>query len=335
MAKEVEILAHAAKSAREIEDIEIRFFGRKGEFNRAIKNISELPDKEKKEIGILANEIKKKLYNIFESKKELLLIESERNAMESESVDLSEPRFPITRRGSVHPITKVRMEMEDWFKSLGFSVLDGPELESEFYNFEALNMPEYHSARDTQDTFYIEGMDKSIMRTHTSSLQVRAMQKYGAPIRAIAPGRVFRNESTDASHEHTFDQLEGFMVDKNISITHLLGIMNLVVEGVFQRTIKTRLRPGHFNFVEPGFEMDIECLYCAGAGCSFCKKTGWVETVGCGLIHPKVLEYGKIDSLKFSGFAFGFGLTRLVLMKYGIEDIRLLLSGDLRFLKQF
>jgi phenylalanyl-tRNA synthetase alpha chain len=196
-------------------------------------------------------------------------------------------------------------------------------------------LPSWHPAREAQDTFYIDSKDKLLMRTHTSPVQIRAMQKYGAPLRCVVPGRVFRNEATDASHDHTFSQLEGLMIDKDIAITHLVAVMKEMLSALFKKDIKVRLRPGYFPFVEPGFELDVECLICQGKGCPACKHSGWVEFVGSGLVHPNVLKYGGIDPKKYSGFAFGFGLTRIVMMKYHIDDIRLLQSGDLRFLNQF
>src|SRR4030042_2413535 len=231
--------------------------------------------------------------------------------------------------GHLHPLTQVQNELEDLFKSMGFMILDGPELESDYYNFEALNIPSWHPARDTQDTFYIEdlknsGNTKLVLRTHTSPVQVRAMQKYGAPLRCVVPGRVFRNEATDASHDHTFSQLEGLMIDKDIAITHLVAVMKEMLSALFKKDIKVRLRPGYFPFVEPGFELDFGCLICDGKGCPICKQSGWIEFVGSGLVHPNVLKAGGIDSKKWTGFAFGLGLTRLVMIKYKIDDIRLL-----------
>ncbi|MFH1030940.1 MAG: phenylalanine--tRNA ligase subunit alpha, partial [bacterium] len=242
---------------------------------------------------------------------------------------------------------QVQNEIEDIFRSMGFMVLDGPELESEYYNFEALNIPSWHPARDMQDTFYVEsriknqelrikkGEERLVMRTQTSAVQVRGMQKYGAPIKAIVPGRCFRNEATDASHEHTFYQVEGLMVGEGISLSNLFAISNKFLSKIFGKNIKNRFRPGYFPFVEPGLEMDLECVFCGGKGCRICKYTGWIEFSGAGMVHPNVLIAGGIDPSKYSGFAFGFGITRLVMMKYGIDDIRSLLSGDLRFLKQF
>jgi phenylalanyl-tRNA synthetase alpha chain len=216
---------------------------------------------------------------------------------------------------------------------MGFAVLDGPEVETEYHNFDALNIPADHPARDTQDTFWLAG--GNLLRTHTSPVQVRGMERLGPPLRMIAPGRVFRNESVDASHEHTFYQLEGMMIDRDVSVAHLLYFMKTLLTAIFHRDVTVRLRPGYFPFVEPGFELDIRCLICGGPGCPVCKQSGWVELLPCGLVHPNVLRQSGIDPDKWNGFAFGLGLTRLVMMRYAIDDIRWLQSGDLRFLEQF
>jgi phenylalanyl-tRNA synthetase alpha chain len=223
--------------------------------------------------------------------------------------------------------------LEDLFTSLGFAVLDGPEVETEYYNFDALNIPADHPARDMQDTFWLA--DGNLLRTHTSPVQVRGMERLGPPLRMIAPGRVFRNEEVDASHEHTFYQVEGMMVDRNVSVAHMIYFMKTLLSAIFRREVTVRLRPGFFPFVEPGFELDIQCLICGGPGCPVCKQSGWVELMPCGLVHPNVLRMGKIDPDQWGGFAFGLGLTRLAMMRYAIDDIRLFQGGDLRFLQQF
>jgi phenylalanyl-tRNA synthetase alpha chain len=223
--------------------------------------------------------------------------------------------------------------LEDLFSSLGFAVLDGPEVETEHRNFDALNIPATHPARDAQDTFWLEG--GNLLRTHTSPVQVRGMERFRPPLRMIAPGRVFRNESVDASHEHTFYQIEGMMIDRDVSVAHLIYFMKTMLTAVFRREVTVRLRPGYFPFVEPGFELDVHCLLCGGSGCPVCKQSGWVEQLGCGLVHPNVLRASGIDPEEWNGFAFGLGLTRLVMMRYGIDDIRQLQGGDLRFLEQF
>jgi len=233
----------------------------------------------------------------------------------------------------MHPITLVQLELEAIFEGMGFTVLDSPEADTEYSNFESVNIPADHPARDMQDTFWLtNGM---VLRTHTSSNQVRALKRFGAPFRGIFPGRCFRYESIDPSHENTFFQCEGMMVDENISVANLIGVMKTLLSEVFKRDVKVRLRPGFFPFVEPGFELDINCPFCDGKGCPTCKNGGWIELIPCGLVHPKVLEHGDIDASKYSGFAFGLGLTRLAMMKYGIRDIRYFNSGDVRILEQF
>ena len=247
-----------------------------------------------------------------------------------------DPSLPAPRveRGSLHPITQVTRELEDLFQSMGYHVLDGPEVELDYYNFEALNFPPDHPARDTQDTFFCDERGELVLRTHTSPVQVRAMERLAPPFRAVAPGRCFRQESVDASHDHTFHQMEGLVVGVDISVGHLIGAMKTLLRGIFGRDLEVRLRPGYFPFVEPGFELDARCPFCEG-GCRVCKQSTWIELLPCGLVHPAVLRFGGLDPDEWSGFAFGLGLTRLVMLRHGIDDIRLLSGGDLRFLEQF
>jgi len=255
-----------------------------------------------------------------------------RKRLDAEWLDVTLPA-PGPRRGHLHPITRIQRELEELFSSLGFAVLDGPEVEDEYHNFDALNIPADHPARDMQDTFWLDG--GNLLRTHTSPVQVRGMERLGPPLRMIAPGRVFRNESVDASHEHTFYQLEGMMIDRDASVANLLYFMKTLLTAIFHRDVTVRLRPGYFPFVEPGFELDIQCLICGGTGCPVCKQSGWVELLPCGLVNPNVLRMSGIDPEVWGGFAFGLGLTRLAMMRYGIDDIRHLQGGDLRFLEQF
>lgn len=244
---------------------------------------------------------------------------------------------PQLESGSLHPITQVTRELEDLFTSMGWTILDGPEVESEHNNFDALNIAGDHPARDTMDTFWVRtepGAPRLVMRTHTSPVQVRAMQRLAPPFRAIVPGKVFRNEALDASHEHTFHQMEGLVVGKDISVGHLIGAMKTLLRGIFGRDIEIRLRPGYFPFVEPGFELDARCPFCK-EGCSVCKRSTWIELLPCGMVHPNVLKAGGIDPEQWTGFAFGLGLSRLVMLRFSIDDVRHLLGGDLRFLEQF
>lgn len=338
-----EILEQLAKvkSGEALREIELKYLSRKGELTKVLKNVAELSNEQKREIGKLANEIKKEISEKFEGAKRAI----EDAAKKQRYVDISLPGEKMSI-GHIHPVTQVLSELEDMFVSMGFKVLEGPELESDFYCFEALNIPKWHPSRDTQDTFYIdpkdlkvrgerEGQPDLVMRTQTSPMQIRAMQKYGAPLRCVVPGRVFRAEATDAVHEHTFYQLEGLMIDKNITVANLISVLKEMYTGIFKQEIKIRVRPGHFNFVEPGLEVDVGCTICGGKGCPSCKYGGWLEMAGAGMVHPKVLEYGGVDPKKYSGFAFGMGIERLLIMRHGVNDIRLFESGDMRFLEQF
>jgi phenylalanyl-tRNA synthetase alpha chain len=325
-------------------NLEIKILGRKGELAEMLRRISGLSEVDKKNIGTLANNVKIELAGKFEAVKNTLLKASPSNKF----VDVTIPGEKITG-GHLHPITIIQNDLEDLFTSLGFMIADGPELESDYYNFEAINIPRHHPARDMQDTFYICDANMRInandancecdydmvMRTHTSSVQVRTMQKYGAPLKAVAPGRVFRSEATDVRHEHTFPQFEGFMIGEKIAMSDMMGVLELVGKHLYGENTKLRLRPKFYPFVEPGVNGEYTCFLCQGRGCRLCKNTGWLEVIGAGMIHPNVLIAGGIDPKKYQGFAFGYGLSRLVQLKYGIEDTRLFNSGDLKFLNQF
>ena len=325
-----------ASTAEDIENIRIKFLGRKGELTKILRSLANLSNEEKSEFGKLSNEIKADLDSIISEKEnDLAKADIEKN-IGKDWIDVtltSETSTESTQKGHLHPISQIQYEIEDIFSSMGFQILDGPEAETEFYNFEALNIPKHHPARDMQDTFWTE--DGNLLRTHTSAIQVRGMEKIKPPFKIVGPGRVFRYEEIDASHENTFYQIEGMIVDKTISVSNLIFVMKELLRKIFHRDVKVRLRPGFFPFVEPGFELDINCLICGGKGCSVCKGSGWVELLPCGLVHPNVLKHGGIDPEQWSGFAFGLGLNRLVMMKYGINDIRHFQNGDIRFLKQF
>ncbi|MFQ5661657.1 MAG: phenylalanine--tRNA ligase subunit alpha [Candidatus Paceibacteria bacterium] len=239
------------------------------------------------------------------------------------------------KKGHLHPITQMINEINSIFFDMGFEVADGPEMDSEYYNFDALNIPENHPARDMQDTFWVKGKEKTVMRTHTSNAQIRYMENNKLPIRIIVPGKVFRNEATDATHEAQFYQFEGLMIDETTSLGTLKGVLKTFLEKFFNRDIEIRFRPSYFPFVEPGIEVDMSCFKCEGKGCSICKNTGWIEVLGAGMVHPNVLKAGGIDSEKYQGFAFGVGIDRLGMLKYGINDVRLFYQGDLRFVNQF
>ncbi|MDR1959180.1 MAG: phenylalanine--tRNA ligase subunit alpha [Planctomycetaceae bacterium] len=320
-----------AKSSQDIENIRIKYLGRKGVITLLAKetDFSKLSPEEKKSFGSRLNDLKN-----FAAEQLALAAESAKSSdipKKIRELDLTMPGGNH-RLGALHPITTVQLELQQIFQGMGFMVLQGPDVESEFYNFEAVNIPGDHPARDMQDTFWLEnGM---LLKTHTSAAQVRTLERFGAPVRAIFPGRCFRYESIDPSHENTFYQCEGLLVDENISVANLIAVMKTLLSEVFRREAKIRLRPGFFPFVEPGFELDLNCLICNGKGCPTCGD-GWIELIPCGLVHPRVLEFGKIDPNKYSGFAFGLGLTRLAMMKYGVRDIRLFNSGDVRFYEQF
>ena len=322
----------SAETLDQVEAVRIEALGRKGKLAEVSKEFGKLTPDDRARLGKLLNSVKQDLESKIDSKKAALESAALDKRLDSEWIDLTTPP-PGVLPGSLHPVTQVQQELEELFASLGFAVVDGPEVETEHYNFDALNIPADHPARDMQDTFWLT--NGKLLRTHTSPVQIRALEKLGPPLKMIAPGRVFRNEEVDPSHEHTFYQLEGMMVDRDVSVAHLIYFMKTLLSAIFHRDVTVRLRPGFFPFVEPGFELDIQCLICGGAGCPVCKQSGWVELLPCGLVHPAVLRAGGADPEIWSGFAFGLGLTRLAMMRYGIDDIRLLNGGDLRFLRQF
>lgn len=322
----------AAVSLEELEEARTEVLGRKGALAQISKEFGKLAPEERAAVGKLLNSVKQDLETEYDRKKCRFEQADLTERLAREWIDVTLPA-PGPRPGSLHPVSQLQQEIEDLFTSLGFAVLDGPEVETEEHNFDALNIPPAHPARDMQDTFWLS--NGHLLRTHTSPVQVRGMRNLRPPFRMIAPGRAFRNEEVDASHEHTFYQVEGMMVDRNVSVATLIYFMRTLLSSIFHRDITVRLRPGYFPFVEPGFELDIHCLICDGQGCAVCKQSGWVELLPCGLVHPNVLRLSNIDPEEWGGFAFGLGLTRLTMMRYGIDDIRHLQSGDLRFLTQF
>jgi len=323
-----------ATSEEELRAVDRDFLGKEGAVSELLASIPELDPAQRPLVGKGANLLKREILEAIEGKK----AELEGAALEAQrSGEGFDPTLPAAaqRRGSLHPLTLVKREVEELFASMGYTILDGPEVELDYYNFQALNIPADHPAREMQDTFYCDSGGKLVMRTQTSPVQIRAMETLAPPFRVIAPGRVFRNEEQDATHEHTFHQVEGLVVGEDITVGHLAGVLKGFLRQLFQKEIGVRLRPGYFPFVEPGFELDIQCPFCEGGECRVCKKTRWVEFCGCGMVHPKVLEAGGIDPEAWTGFAFGFGLDRLVMLRYGIDDIRHFMGGDLRFLEQF
>lgn len=327
---EAELNGTAASEA--VEKIRVSYLGKKGYITELLSGLKDVAPEERKEFGANVNLLKKfAAEKIAEQAEAVRKLEEECLINSAEQYDVTLPSS--TENGSYHPITLVQREVEEIFASMGFTVEDYSEIVDDYHCFEALNIPKHHPARDMQDTYYLD--NGQLLKTHTSAAQNAIMRKYGAPLRSIFPGRCFRNEATDASHDNTFFQMEGIMIDKDISISNLIYFMKKMLSEVFKRDVNVRLRPGFFPFVEPGFELDIECLICGGKGCPTCKNGGWIELCPCGMIHPNVLEAGGIDTEEYTGFAFGIGLTRLAMMRYGIKDIRDLNSGSLKTLEQF
>lgn len=322
----------AASTEKELNDLRVHALGKNGKLTGLSKRLGKLPADERKDAGQLVNQAKSEAERGIDEKRQHLAHEALQAELDSEWLDVT-----LDSRGgaigNLHPVTQIQNEIEDVFISMGFEVLDGPQVETDHYNFEALNIPADHPARDMQDTFYLE--DGNLLRTHTSSIQVRGMTHLKPPFKIIGPGKAFRCERIDASHETSFHQLEGMMVDRDINLAHLIYFKQTLLSRIFGREQVTRLRPGYFPFVEPGLELDIQCQICAGKGCAVCKYSGWIELLPSGMVHPNVLRAGNIDPEEFSGFAFGLGLDRLVMMRYGIEDIRHLHRADLRFIEQF
>ncbi len=322
-----------ANTAEQVEQVRIKYLGRKGLITNLAKDtdFSKLSPEEKRDFGSQLNELKRFATEILQNATDRAQAKDAGAAKKNRLIDLTVPGSSGTL-GALHPVTMIQMELEQIFEGMGFCVLDSPEAETEFNNFESLNIPNDHPARDMQDTFWLQ--NDMVLRTHTSANQVRALKRFGAPFRGIFPGRCFRYEAIDPSHENTFYQCEGLMIDRDISVAHLIGVMKTLLSEIFKKDVKVRLRPGFFPFVEPGFELDLNCLFCGGVGCPTCGD-GWIELIPCGLVHPRVLEFGGIDPNEYSGFAFGLGLTRLAMMRYGIRDIRHFNSGDVRFYEQF
>lgn len=327
-----------AGDKKALEEVKIQFLGKSGKLTLAIKELPKLPLEQRVGIGQLANEIKKTIEETLEERN--IVVTKENISQKKESIDKTIPGIP-PKIGNLHPITQVMYETIEIFKFLGFQVADGPEIESDHYNFEVLNIPKNHPARDTQQTLFLdtEGTKYSpgemLLRTQTSNMQGRVMEKTKPPFRVIVPGKVFRYEQVDASHGFEFWQVEGFMVDKNVSISNLFGVLDYFLKELFGQGTKVKFVAHNFPFVEPGAEAYMTCVACKGKGCTFCKKTGWVEILGAGMIHPNVLKAVGIDPKVWSGFAFGTGFSRMASLKFGMDDLRLLTTPDLRVLSQF
>lgn len=315
-----------------LEELRIEFLGKKGKITDVLRQMGKIPAEERPLVGKIANQLKNKLNRILQDKRDELTELAEQKRLTAEKIDVTLPgKEPNI--GHVHPLTNILNKIKEVFIGLGYTIAEGPEIENEYNNFEALNLPKYHPARDLQDTFYIN--DNYLLRTHTSPVQIRTMADNRPPIRIIAPGRVYRSDELDASHSPVFHQLEGLLVDKGIAFSDLKGTIELFVKAIYGEDTKTRFRPSYFPFTEPSAEVDISCVICGGEGCRLCSQTGWLEVMGSGMVHPNVLEMAGVDTSVYSGFAFGMGLDRIAMLKYGIEDIRLLYENDKRFLHQF
>jgi len=321
-----------SKNLKGLNDIYKKYLDKKGELSKVLRSLKKLPKAKRIKLGKEANELKVYLKKIIEQKNKKLKERSRKQVYEKEWIDITIPaRKPVL--GHLHPLTQVKRETEEIFQLMGFSVIEGPEVETEWYNFDALNIPKDHPARDSWDTFYLK--NRLLLRTHTSPVQIRYMEKNNPPLRIIVPGRIFRHEATDAYHEFNFYQLEGLMVDKQVSAANFKAVLQEFYRQFFRKPIKIRMRPSYFPFVEPSFEVDMSCTVCLGKGCPTCGRTGWQEMMGAGMVHPNVLKNSGLNPKNWQGFAFGMGLERLAMMKYKINDIRLFYKGDLRFLKQF
>lgn len=323
-----------AEDLKSLNEVRVAYLGKKGPITEALRGMGKLSAEERPKMGALANEVREAIASEISLKQKKFEEAETEKKLAAETIDVTLPGRPV-RSGSHHPITAVVEEIEDLFLSMGYSIEEGPEVESDYYNFEALNLPKGHPARDMQDSFYIT--EDILLRTHTSPVQARTMEKYKGkgPVKIICPGKVYRRDDDDATHSHQFTQIEGLVVDENISMSDLKGTLEVFAKKMFGEDREIRLRPSFFPFTEPSVEVDVSCFSCGGKGCSVCKKTGWIEILGAGMIHPNVLEMAGFDSKKYQGFAFGMGPERVAMLKYGIDDIRHFYTNDIRFLNQF
>ena len=320
---------HAPK---DLEDFRVRFMGKKGSVTGLLRGMGSLPAEERPKMGQLVNQLRQELEEALDTRSAALQAELQRRMLESEKLDVTMPGKK-SRSGGLHPLNVVLEDIIDIFQSMGFDVVDGPEVETDYYNFQALNVPKDHPARDMQDTFYLA--DRLLLRTQTSAAQARTMEERKPPIRIICPGRVYRADEVDATHSPVFHQIEGLVIDKGITMCDLKGVLEQFAQEIYGPETKVRFRPSFFPFTEPSVEVDVTCSECGGKGCRVCKGAGWIEILGAGMVHPRVLKMGGIDPEEYSGFAFGIGLDRLTTTRYKISDIRLLFENDQRFLEQF
>lgn len=321
-----------ADNSTKLEEIRVKYLGKKGELTTILRSMGGLSKEERPVVGKLVNEVKKEVEDKIEEKLKGIKEKEKNDKLASEVIDISMPGKK-NMVGKRHPLDLTLESMKDIFISMGFTIEEGPEVELDYYNFEALNIPKHHPARSEQDTFYIN--DNLVLRTQTSPVQIRVMENQAPPIKMIAPGKVYRSDAVDATHSPIFYQMEGLVIDKGVTFADLKGTLELFAKKMFGENVKTKFRPHHFPFTEPSAEMDATCFVCEGKGCRVCKGSGWIELLGCGMVHPQVLRNCGIDPEVYSGFAFGFGVDRMVMLKYGIDDIRLLYESDMRFLNQF
>lgn len=322
----------AVSDPKLLEELRVRYLGKKGELTAILKQMGSLSAEERPKVGQFANEVRAAIEQLIDQKAAEIKLCVQQKKLESEHLDVTMPgkAMPL---GKAHPLTKVLDEVKEIFLGMGFSIAEGPEVELDYYNFEALNIPKNHPARDTQDTFYIS--ENVVLRTQTSPVQVRTMENQKPPIRIIAPGRVYRSDAVDATHSPLFHQIEGLVVDKDVTMADLKGTLEMFVKRLYGEESVVRFRPHHFPFTEPSAELDVQCFSCHGEGCRLCKGEGWIEVLGCGMVHPNVLSICGIDPEEYSGFAFGIGLERIVMRRYKIDDLRLFFENDVRFLDQF
>lgn len=331
--KEAQAIIAALNTIEELNEYKVKMLGRKGEITALLRGLKDLSPEQRAEVGKAANEIKDKLEAQFNSRANEIIRRDRNIKLQQEKIDVTLPGLPM-QSGSIHPLTRIRREITGIFTGMGFTVEEGPEIELDYYNFEALNVPKHHPARDMQDSFYIT--DEVLLRTHTSPVQVRTMEKMvpQIPVKIIVPGTVYRNDD-DATHSPMFHQVEGLLIDERITFADLKGILMQFARKMFGADLDVRYRPSFFPFTEPSVEIDISCVMCGGQGCRVCSHTGWLEILGAGMVHPNVLKYGGYDPEKVTGFAFGMGIERIAMLKYGINDLRLFFDNDKRFLKQF
>jgi phenylalanyl-tRNA synthetase alpha chain len=331
LANEARAAIAAAEDGATLEQLRVDYLGKKGQITALLKGLGKLSAEERPQAGALINVVKQELQGLIGERKATLEGAAVEAQLAAETIDVTLPgRGQST--GGIHPVTRTIERMEDFFASIGFEVVEGPEIEDDYHNFEALNIPAHHPARAMHDTFYID--ETTVLRTHTSPVQVRVMESEEPPLRIICPGRVYRCDS-DLTHTPMFHQVEGLLIDEHSSFADLKGVVEDFLRAFFERELQVRFRPSYFPFTEPSAEVDIQCVNCGGEGCRVCSQTGWLEVMGCGMVHPKVFEYSNIDTEKYSGFAFGMGVERLAMLRYGVNDLRLFFDNDLRFLEQF